>query len=82
MSDDFDPTAELAALRERAAITRRRTYAQRRSRLDRYTGELLSLHHAGGTVAELQRWLRTRRVVVVHSTVARWLSKYDTRISS
>ena len=73
----FDPAAELGALRERAAITRKRVYAQRRSRLDRYTSELLSLHHAGGTVAELQRWLRTQRVAVVHSTVARWLSKHD-----
>ncbi|MDP1166082.1 hypothetical protein, partial [Klebsiella pneumoniae] len=47
----------------------------RPSRLDRYTGELLSLNQAGASAAELQRWLRARRIKVVWSTVTRWLEK-------
>ena len=65
---EFDTAAELAALQ---AQTRR----IRPSRLDRYTGELLSLYQAGASAAELQRWLRARRIKVVLSTVTRWLEK-------
>ncbi|MCP6001090.1 hypothetical protein NL386_25935 [Klebsiella pneumoniae] len=70
---EFDTAAELAALQ---AQTRRiRQVRYRPSRLDRYTGELLSLHQAGASAAELQRWLRARRIKVVLSTVTRWLEK-------
>ncbi len=69
----FDTAAELAALQ---AQTRRiRQVRYRPSRLDRYTGELLSLYQAGASAAELQRWLRARRIKVVLSTVTRWLEK-------
>ena len=37
-------------------------------------GLLADEHHS---TAELQRWLRERRIKVVHSTVARWLAKHD-----
>uniref|UniRef100_UPI003EB71405 hypothetical protein n=3 Tax=Enterobacterales TaxID=91347 RepID=UPI003EB71405 len=70
---EFDTAAELAALQ---AQTRRiRQVRYRPSRLDRYTGELLSLYQAGASAAELQRWLRARRIKVVLSTVTRWLEK-------
>ncbi|MGM2381095.1 hypothetical protein ACS2MD_26755, partial [Bacillus cereus group sp. BceL063] len=47
-----DTAAELAALQ---AQTRRiRQVRYRPSRLDRYTGELLSLYQAGASAAELQ----------------------------
>lgn len=71
---DFDPQVELATLREQTQTIRRRRYVK--SRLDRYAGELLTLHRAGASTAELQRWLRGRRIKVVHSTVARWLEKH------
>ena len=72
-TDEFDTAAELAALQ---AQTRRiRQVRYRPSRLDRYTGELLSLYQAGASAAELQRWLRARRIKVVLSTVTRWLEK-------
>lgn len=74
MDLDFDPQAELAALRQQTKTIRKRRYS--RSRLDKYAGELLTLHRAGATTAELQRWLRARRIKVVHSTVARWLAKH------
>lgn len=69
----FDPLAETARLRKISAARRKTNY--RRSRLDRYAGELIQLHKAGATIAELQRWLRERRVVVVHATVARWMKR-------
>jgi len=70
----FDPIAESARLRKITAARRKTKY--RRSRLDRYAGELIQLRKAGATIAELQRWLRERRVVVVHATVARWMKRH------
>ena len=69
----FDAAAEAARLREQTRARRRNRHAA--SRLDRYTLELLTLHDAGSTPAELQRWLGDRRVRVHHSTVARWLRR-------
>lgn len=71
---DFNPSAELASLRHDTRTLRKRRYA--RSRLDRYQDELLSLRQAGASVAELQRWLRSHRIKVAHSTVLRWLAKH------
>ena len=73
----FDPLTELATLRQQTATIRKRNFV--RSRLDRHAGELLALHRAGASTAELQRWLRERRIKVVHSTVARWLAKHDAK---
>lgn len=74
---DFDPNIALASLRQRAALNRQQFYRRRISRLDHHTAELLALHQAGANAAELQRWLREEQHVrVVHSTVARWLSKH------
>ena len=69
----FDAAAEAARLRDQTRARRRRRHAV--SRLDRYTLELLALHDAGSTPAELRRWLADRRVRVHHSTVARWLRR-------
>ena len=69
----FNADTELEVLRRQTGEIRRRRYT--RSRLDRYRGELLLLHRGGASVAELQRWLRARRIRVVHSTVARWIDK-------
>lgn len=75
MDDVFDATTEAAALRAQTQRIRKRQYRRRQSRLDRHTAELLALHAAGASVAELQRWLRGQRIKVVHSTVARWLAR-------
>ncbi len=71
---EFNPSSELAVLRRQTSTIRKRRYA--RSRLDRFQDELISLHQAGASVAELQRWLRSRRIKVAHSTVSRWLAKH------
>lgn len=68
---DFNPEVELARLKVQTVILRKKVY--KRSRLDRYKGELLQLKHQGATTAELQRWLKDKRIKVVWTTVKRWL---------
>ena len=75
VDDVFDAASEAAALRAQTQRIRKRQYRQRQSRLDCYTSELRALHAAGASVAELQRWLRERRIKVAHSTVTRWLAR-------
>jgi len=70
----FDLNSELTKLHEQTQLIRKSRY--RPSRLDRYTSELLSLSYAGARPAELQRWLRGKRIKVVLSTVTRWLAKH------
>lgn len=71
---DFDPVAEAVAAHAHSRALRRPRYS--RSRLDRYAHELLALRDQGFSTAELQRWLRQRRVKVAHSTVGRWLRRH------
>lgn len=74
---DFDVQSELSALKAQTQSMRKRSYSARKSRLDKYQHQLLSLHQAGATAAELQRWLRSqKRIKVAHSTVLRWLEKH------
>jgi predicted GNAT family acetyltransferase len=74
---DFDVQSELSALKAQTKTIRKRSYSARKSRLDKHTHQLLALHQAGATAAELQRWLRTNnRLKVAHSTVLRWLEKH------
>jgi hypothetical protein len=78
--DSFDPISELARLRQQDAITRKTSYRRRLSRLDHHTNELLGLHNAGASTAEIQRWLRReQRITVVFTTVSRWLAKHTTK---
>lgn len=71
---EMDAEREVQRLRETARTVRKRRYSH--SRLDRYKAELLALQAAGGRPVDLQRWLRERRIKVVHSTVVRWLEKH------
>jgi len=61
-------------LKVQTKVIRKRRYVV--SRLDKYKGELLTLYKNGVTIAELQRWLRKRKIKVVYSTVYRWLQKH------
>jgi len=73
---DFNVQSELSTLKAQTKTIRKRTYANRKSRLDKHRFELVELYKHGATVAELQRWLRAnKRMNVEHSTVARWLKK-------
>ena len=73
----FDTEKTLNELKKQTKIIRKKRFA--RSRLDKHCGELLSLYKAGASIAELQRWLRTNRIRVEHSTVSRWLDKMDAK---
>lgn len=78
MSDtDFDPSAALEQIHERKKLRRKRNYWRGRSQLDAFTAELLALHDAGATAADLKEWLSSppRRLKVAHSTVSRWLKR-------
>jgi hypothetical protein len=74
---DFDVQSELSTLKDQTKTIRKRSYSARKSRLDKYTHQLLALNQAGASGAELQRWLRAnKRIKVAHSTVLRWLDKH------
>lgn len=70
---NFDVQKELLALKAQTKSIRKQRYSARKSRLDKFKFELLALHKAGSSIAELQRFLRAKRIKVVHSTVARWV---------
>ena len=70
----FDAKAEAERLKSHTKIIRKPRFS--RSRLDRYAGELLELRKNGVSVAELQRWLRAKRIKVNWTTVKRWLDKH------
>lgn len=72
--DEQHASATVARLQADAAENRRRPYS-RRSRLDRFEDDLLTLHAAGARVVDLQRWLKEQRINVAHSTISRWLEK-------
>jgi hypothetical protein len=69
----FDVQKELLALKDQTKSIRKRVYSARKSRLDKFKFELLALHKAGNSIAELQRFLRAKRIKVAHSTVSRWV---------
>ena len=74
---DFEIHAELERLDQQkklARLNRKKRYYK--SKLDLYKGELLQLHRAGATTAELRRWLQEKRIHVVWTTVDRWVKKY------
>ena len=66
--------AELAAVRERRRLSRRRRY--RRSKLDRYRAELVALRRMGASYPELSLYVwREHRKRVDPTTVRRYLVK-------
>lgn len=73
---EFDTQHTLRLLKTQTKTIRKRQYKQRKSRLDKFKFELLSLHQAGASGAELQRFLRSQRISVAHSTVQRWLERH------
>jgi len=68
---------EVKRLKTQSRLLRKRSYSRRKSRLDRYGGEIVALHKAGATHTEIQRWLRERRIKVHRSTVSRYIEKMN-----
>ena len=73
---DFDAELEVKKLKKQTSTIRKTRYSKSKSRLDRYKGELLALSKEGSSCAELQRYLRTKRIKVAYTTVSRWLAKH------
>ena len=71
---EFETNTALEKLKSQTNTIRKKRFYQ--SRLDPYKGELFQLHNAGATTAELQRWLRAKRIKVAWSTVSRWLKQH------
>ena len=67
-------SAKLEAVREHRRLTRRRRY--RRSKLDRYRAELVSLHRIGASYREMSLYVwHEHRRRVDPTTVRRYLMK-------
>ena len=73
--ESFDVAAELQRLKAQTQTIRKRPYTQRKSKLDKYKGELLTLYDNGASGAELVRWLKAKRIKCVLSTVLRYIEK-------
>ncbi|WP_442866134.1 hypothetical protein, partial [Aeromonas sp. QDB61] len=53
--------------------------AQPFNRLTPHTAQILALKGAGASIAEIQRWLRARRIRVDESTIRRFWSRVHTQ---
>jgi len=74
-ADGMNVEEEVKRLKAQSRQLRKRSYSRRKSRLDRYGGEIVALRNAGATCAEIQRWLREKRIKVHRTTVSRYLAK-------
>jgi len=73
MGAEFEPESVLISLRQRQALRRRRCFT--RSKLDRFRAEVVALHRAGATLAQLKLWLHDRRIDVSRTTIMRYLKR-------
>ena len=78
----FDAEMIVKQLQAETRQRRKKPYRRNKSRLDRYRMEILALRRHGASAAEIQRWLRQKRVCVVLTTVTRWLGKNNDQILS
>lgn len=70
----FNAEAEVEKIRARRSEARRKLF--RRSRLDRYRAELLTMRQAGASCADLAEWLRVNhRCKINRSSIDRFLKK-------
>ena len=72
---DFNAEKEVLRLKNQTKTIRKRRYAQRKSRLDPYHGEIIELKKSGAKPSEIHRWLLGLRVRIAFSTLSRWLKR-------
>jgi len=72
--DNFNTNVKVDQLKAHKRRIRKRVY--RRSKLDKFKGELITLRREGASATDLQRWLRQQRIQVTLTTVTRWLEKH------
>lgn len=74
MYETFDATAELQHIRAIREIGQRTAY--NRSKLENYRSELVVLRKAGGSLSEIQAWLRIKKQTqAARSTISRYLNR-------
>ena len=72
-NEPFDPVNTLLAIKQRRAMQRRRQY--RKSRLEKFRAEIVSLKKAGASSQDIVTWLRMDHRVKIHrSSFDRYLS--------
>lgn len=75
MKYEFNASNELAVIRATRKVRRRRRTCEK-SVLSKYVVELNRLKESGGSVGDLQVWLRLeKRIIVERSTIWRFLNK-------
>lgn len=65
---------ELRAVKKHTKIIRKKRFYK--SKLDKHHDHLIGLYKVGASKAEIQRWLRGKRIKVVWTTVHRWFQKH------
>lgn len=70
--ENFNAQAEVISLHQERHLSRRKRY--RRSRLDRYQCELLSMRDNGASHTDLQYWLAKHGIDVHLTTITRWFN--------
>ena len=71
---EFNAEEEARTLKQNSLS--RKTKTRSNSKLRRYDSEILALRKEGCSYAEIQRWLKKKRLIVAHSTVARWIKRH------
>jgi len=70
----FNAAKEVEAIKARLRKAKRGNYAQGRSKLDKYTGELVAMRQAGASLAVLAEWLSVRHSVkITRMSICRFL---------
>ncbi|MEE2001410.1 hypothetical protein QWY20_08085 [Alkalimonas sp. MEB108] len=70
----FDVETELAKLKKETRDRHQMRF--KNSKLNLYRGELVDLRNHGASIAELQRWLKSKKISVAWTTVKRWLDNH------
>lgn len=70
----FDAAGEVKRLKAKAQLRRKKRYS--RSKLDKYTYEILALRAQKATLEQIQLYLAEKRISCEQSTIQRFLKKH------
>ena len=69
----FDAKQEIDKVRAEVLLQKRAKY--KRSKLDKYNGEVIALKGGGATLREISHYLKSKGLNSAPSTIARYLSR-------
>lgn len=70
----FDAVKEVEAIKTKLRKAKRGNYVKGKSKLDKYTGELIAMRQAGASFTVLAEWLSVRhRVKITRMSICRFL---------